>query len=279
MALVLADRARNRDPITYGELSRRLGGAVAPESLGKPLGALSKRCHDLGLPAMSSLVVQRESRIPGDGYREVAELYGCSETEVEAWWGFWENQLQACYEADWSPLLRSLGIAANEPEGTHERIRIGEKPTQSLEALIEEALTSSCRGSGGESEAHRQLKTYVCGRPDALGLHSVADMFMERRFVSGDIVDIMFVGADGYAVVEVEIEGERETLEGLFQAVKYRALLEAELTLNRSTKSVEAFLVAYDIPAVVAEAARTLGVKAIKVDRESVAYPVNVEVG
>ncbi len=30
---------------------------------------------------------------------------------------------------------------------------------------------------------------------------------MERRFVSGDIVDIMFVGAHGYAVVEIEIGG------------------------------------------------------------------------
>ena len=62
---------------------------------------------------------------------------------------------------------------------------------------------------------------------------------MERRFVSGDIVDIMFVGAHGYAVVEIEIGWVEVTLEGLFQTVKDR-VLEAELTLSRSTESVEA---------------------------------------
>ncbi len=101
---------------------------------------------------------------------------------------------------------------------------------------------------------------------------------MERRFVSGDIVDIMFVGAHGYAVVEIEIGGGRSDTGGHLSDGEGSGL-RGRVDPEQINGIRGGLVTAYDILAVVAEAARTLRVKAIRIDREPVASPMNVEVG
>jgi hypothetical protein len=84
-------------------------------------------------------------------------------------------------------------------------------------------------GGGGESEAHRQLKLKVSRHPELVGLSSEALPEVEHSFITGDRVDVYFEGGGReLSVVEVELEGERELLIGMMQAVKYRALAAAE---------------------------------------------------
>ena len=84
--------------------------------------------------------------------------------------------------------------------------------------------------AGGESESHKQIKTFVAAHPEAVGLAASAVSEVEHGFLSGDMVDVWFkLGRDRGSVVEVEVSGAQDLLIGVHQAIKYRALAAVEL--------------------------------------------------
>jgi hypothetical protein len=102
-------------------------------------------------------------------------------------------------------------------------------------------------GGQGESDEHKRLKLHVANNPTILGLGSARVVRVEYPYISGDRVDLMFELANGtHAVIEIERRGERATLIGAYQAIKYRALLAAEL--GEQPRRVAAVLVAHEIP-------------------------------
>ena len=104
-------------------------------------------------------------------------------------------------------------------------------------------------GSGGESDAHKNLKNYVATHPEVLGL-SGHEARVERQFTSGDRADIVFEGdSPTYAAVEIELAGASNLLVGAFQSIKYAVLCAAEAGLPLEfglEKDVQAFLVGYE---------------------------------
>ena len=77
------------------------------------------------------------------------------------------------------------------------------------------------------------------------------------------------LGELGTAVVEVK-NGERgELVKGVYQAVKYRALMEAEKGHGESYP-VKAILVAFEIPEDIAAFAEKLGVRPLSIQLSSV---------
>lgn len=59
--------ATNKRKITYGELAKLFG--VSPQTVGKDIGEISKLCHDLGLPLISGMVVNKDTLYPDiDGF-------------------------------------------------------------------------------------------------------------------------------------------------------------------------------------------------------------------
>lgn len=102
-------------------------------------------------------------------------------------------------------------------------------------------------GSCGEGAEHRKLKEWIVSHPNILGISNVTKVEVEQhRFPSGDLPDIVFTfKKDMYAVVEIETF---ETMPGAYQALKYKALMCAELGLPITSDKVKAFLVAWDIP-------------------------------
>ena len=54
--------------ITYGELSKRLGGYPHYRNLNRYLGDLSTLCHDNDLPLISAIVVNAKTKVAGDGF-------------------------------------------------------------------------------------------------------------------------------------------------------------------------------------------------------------------
>lgn len=54
--------------ITYGELSKRLGGYPHHRHFDGFLGVLSTLCKDNGLPLISTIVVNRDTKIAGEGF-------------------------------------------------------------------------------------------------------------------------------------------------------------------------------------------------------------------
>jgi len=102
-------------------------------------------------------------------------------------------------------------------------------------------------GSCGEGADHRKLKEWIASHPNILGISNVTKVEVEQhRFLSGDLPDIVFnFGKDMYAVVEIETF---DTMPGAYQALKYKALMCAELRLPMTSDKVKSFLVAWDIP-------------------------------
>ncbi len=114
---------------------------------------------------------------------------------------------------------------------------------------------------GGEGEAHRKLKLRVASDPTLIGLPRDARATVEKTFVSGDRVDIAFdVGGRARAVVEVETYFAEP---GVYQAIKYRALMEAERGLPLGSGEVAGVLVAHACDARARALAERYGVRIV----------------
>ncbi|KMT22894.1 HNH endonuclease [Clostridium cylindrosporum] len=107
IATILVDVANKKRTITYKELSVKLNQEITPLNLGQPIGELSYISHDLGLPLISVLVVNQETRIPGDGFFKLSsELKKIN--EVDAMIDF-QNEAARAYECtEWNRLLEHL---------------------------------------------------------------------------------------------------------------------------------------------------------------------------
>jgi hypothetical protein len=122
------------------------------------------------------------------------------------------------------------------------------------------------RPGTGESDAHKTLKDEIAKNPEIVGATDVSFVSVEHRFPSGDRADLLLESSGSrWVVVEVELEGLVETVTGLFQAVKYRALQQAVLCTERRDGSVSAILAARIIPTEVEKLAKMLDVVTISV--------------
>lgn len=85
--------------------------------------------------------------------------------------------------------------------------------------------------SEDESDEHKALKEYVAKHPSVVGLSKRNKKgITEYLFASGDKADVVFEHNNGLLGVEVKsiISNDSDINRGIFQAVKYQALLRAE---------------------------------------------------
>lgn len=99
---------------------------------------------------------------------------------------------------------------------------------------------------GGESDAHLALKEYVAAHPELFakyGQFSVGQL--EYRLLSGDQVDVLFQNEEMSLAVEVKTADAPpgELTRGLFQCVKYRAVLRAMSAVAGDLQNVQALMV------------------------------------
>ena len=119
-------------------------------------------------------------------------------------------------------------------------------PATNDAASIVAKATTGKSGGGGEGEDHRRLKEYVAANPSIVGLPSnLSPGTTEAPLPSGDKIDVLFDGQKRLVAVEVKskISNEVDLARGLFQCVKYRAVMEAERGFKGARYSVEAMLV------------------------------------
>ena len=101
-------------------------------------------------------------------------------------------------------------------------------------------------GHGGEGEEHKNLKQFIYEHPEVLGIKDVADKSVEFRLPSGDLLDVYFIKDNGDRVaVEVKPASspDEDMMRGIFQCVKYKAVLEAVRTVECESFSVSTVLV------------------------------------
>ena len=106
MSEKMVEKALESDTITYSKLSEHIGGIISELNLRIPLDEINVKCHELGLPMISSLVVGIGTGIPGDGYFKLyKELYGSRVNEINKW----SEELKKVYSVkDWAPLLNAI---------------------------------------------------------------------------------------------------------------------------------------------------------------------------
>ena len=177
-------------------------------------------------------------------------------------------------DGDYKPAAPGSYLANNTPFNSFDeflvRLSAFIEPTIDIETIIEDTLVEATklRNQGrAESEQHLQLKQYVCEHPESIGLERPVSAIIEYSFPTGDRVDVAFEATNNtWIVVEVEISGLSQTLIGLFQAVKYRALQQAVLVSKKLEGTVESVLVANTIPSQVKYISKLLGIKFFEIE-------------
>jgi hypothetical protein len=98
---------------------------------------------------------------------------------------------------------------------------------------------------GPESPEHQALKLYVAAHPEVIGLPKTAKSEIEKVLGSGDRADVCFAIGDKFVVAEIKsgISPEGDIRKGVFQCVKYRAVIRSHQKLKRVVPNGEAILV------------------------------------
>jgi hypothetical protein len=246
--------AKHRRTITYGELATRIGTHHRPVRY--VLGYIRDHiCITRDVPLINSLVVNQDTGMPGESWLPGGTAHLDPEEQKYKFEVFRDDVF--AFDA-WDQLLSDLGL----------------EPIESTDTELEEqarayAVRLERVGPSGESDFHKGLKRYVARHPNAIGLYPVRDGTEEYLFPSGDRCDVVFdLGSKGHAVVEVKKSYAPDLVRGLYQAVKYRALMEAEQGHGESYQ-VSAHLVADEIPSGIERLGRTLAIRCHAVDHSA----------
>jgi hypothetical protein len=139
--------------------------------------------------------------------------------------------LQKIYHfGQWDEVLREFGL----------------KPVKNQWAKISKELPRAGYGGVGESEEHKRLKEYISKHPQVLDLpRSIGKGQIEYEFPSADAVDVLFI--HGQKWIGVEVKAKNSSIEdiarGIYQCVKYRALIEAQQMVGQKSPNAETVLV------------------------------------
>jgi hypothetical protein len=232
---VLVRQARAFQTIEYGVLAPEVG-VSSPRNLGYPLGAIGQTMLDLGqrwdekIPPIQAIVVNKTDGLPGDGVAHFAPDPAVFATATRAEKRIIvRGMLQEVFTyPDWDRVLQALDLHSASPP--------------SLPPV--DSVAPNVRGGVGEGEEHLALKRLVAQSPNLVGAAGMKPE-IEARLYSGDSVDVLFRGRR--RMLAVEVKGERsapnDILRGLFQCVKYAAVLEAQARVEGARMDVEAVLV------------------------------------
>jgi hypothetical protein len=254
---ILVRQAEARQPIYYRDLADELGMSN-PHNLNYPLGAIGEALLELGkswrqiIPPLQCLVINKATGLPGVGVSwAVPGLSGYASMSRGRRQALVDKELADIYVFDrWLDVLKAFGLAP-------------------MTASLSEPELSLARTRGGpaESDVHRLLKQYVANNPAILGLSSVATQAeVEYSFPSGDVVDILFRSRSEWIAVEVKAANAdiAEITRGVFQCVKYGALLKAVLMVQKHQADARAVLITEGaFPPQLIPVRNTLGVEVI----------------
>lgn len=263
--------AKNGRTITYGQLdqeivNRGLGHHVLAVQYGYPAGsigsALIETEEEWGerIPPLNAIVVNKRNGLPGTGVNYYLERYYEPDESVD---DMSEADKRAVVEdihqdifayTRWDDVLIKYGLTPIEDCIANEGVDVDEIETP---------------GRGGwsseeESEQHKKLKEFVAANPQIVGLQiNNSQGQTEYLFASGDKADVVFETENGYLGVEVKsiISNDSDLNRGLFQSVKYQALLRAEQKAVLSPPTARAVLVTErSLPAALQNLADVLGI-------------------
>ncbi len=273
MALFALEAARRKSTITYGRaadlLASRLGvPKIFATQVGFVAGTMMDRlleASDHEAPLLNVLVVGQDTGLPGKG------ITGYFKDRFGSPWDRYmrlslSKRAEICSRAagevyayeDWDGLfLRAFGCP---PPAIAPLPALGEADGKSPDGR---------RGGTAESPEHKALKHYVQQSPGCVG-RGLADAVAvcEHKLLSGDEVDVCLTTPNRIVVVEVKSRRSNydDLRRGVYQCVKYQAVMAAQQDGMRNSLAVEAVLVTETgLPDDLRNLARRLGIKTIVV--------------
>ena len=235
---ILVRQAVAGRPIFYSEIALELK-MDNPRNMNFVLAAVGTSLGQLGstwgepIPPLGGLVVNKSSEMPGDGFAEFAPdpaTFRSAPLRVRR--QIVDGILAKVYSyRKWPKVLQYFGAAPLE--------------APDLADLLPESARIAL-GGRGESDAHKAFKEFVARNPALLGIDD-PDLAaqLEYCFASSDTVDVLFSGKRQYVAVEVKsrISSEFDILRGIFQCVKYQALLDATVAVEQKSVDTRTMLV------------------------------------
>lgn len=230
---LLVRQAKAQQTIYYAELAHELG-MPNPRNLNFVLGSVGRTLQRLGrergveIPPIQCLVINQSDEMPGEGVGVFVSKEDFRRmTKREQRMVVQAQLLKVFAYSGWDDVL----AAFNMPPAALDFSRL--------------VHAARARG-GGESDAHRALKAFVAAHPEVIGLRPGSEPGQtEYALPSGDKLDVLFRRGDDWNAVEVKsvISDDGDLTRGLFQCVKYQAVLEAYLLATAQSGNVRTTLV------------------------------------
>jgi hypothetical protein len=206
-----------------------------PRNLNYVLGSIGQALKGLAkewgkeIPLIQCLVINKNTGLPGEGI-------GWFITDKEDFYKLPKKQQRRLIEAefqkafvfrDWPKVLRAFGLKLATPN---------------YQGALQKATSFR---AGGESEHHKKLKHFVASHPEILQLPTGLLGRTEYPLPSGDSVDVLFEHREEFIGVEVKskLSPEADIIRGIFQCIKYQAVIEAYQAVQQLPQNTRVVLV------------------------------------
>ena len=215
---------------TYGDLLHALGYSHY-SGIGTQLGNVEIVMRELrketgeDIPTLNALVQQ--DGIPSGGFEFVYPNYNSLTLSEKQVFVAGINDSAVNYPK-WNWVLDQLGL----------------QPTKIFTEKELEHL--STHYGGGEGKEHKAIKEFVYNHPESLGINGVIRKETEYPLPSGDRIDVYFETSDCRYAIEVKpsTSPDDDITRGIFQCVKYKAVMEAIRKIGYDKYAVKTLLVA-----------------------------------
>lgn len=217
---ILVRQAFANQPIYYSDLANELGMPNARNlnfvlgSIGQTVNILARKWGE-EIPPITCLVINKTTDLPSGGVAWfIHDPQAFDKMPLKQKRAVVAIELQKIYAYPrWLDVLHSVGLIY--------------KPARDYSLLAKEVQ----RGHGkGESEQHKRFKEYIGQNPHVLKLpRNVGAGLIEYPLPSGDIVDVLFKGQRDWIAAEVKsrVSDTADIYRGLYQCIKYKAVIEA----------------------------------------------------
>ncbi|MDZ7711766.1 MAG: hypothetical protein U5L06_00945 [Rhodovibrio sp.] len=271
---MLVKAARTRTTVTYrqvaDEVAKRLKiSKIFPTHVGNIAGQLMNDIHEQypDAPLINGLVVRGpglKRGLPGGRFGHFVHIHHghggnydnlTAKQQATIMEPIWQN----VFEDDrWEEIAAEVyGLNCAAPKHAPDRSS-GEREGKSRRLGF---------GGPAESPEHKALKDHVFAHPRKCGgPPRIVYSDIEYRTKSWDEVDVIFFGENKIVVAEIKsrISVAGDLAKGVYQCIKYRAVIEAEMAVRMDSRPVLAVLVTEaPLPLEAQKAARKLQVKHI----------------
>jgi hypothetical protein len=226
----LVKQAQIGKTILYSELAKLID-IENPRSFNFILGYIGEaiqeleKIHKIEIPKIQCIVINKNDGLPGAGVGWfLPQKENFNKLNKDQKRNFLDRQLFEIYNfKKWNWVLECFGL---------EQINVD------IRDQLDDIKLSGY--GGGESKEHKDFKEYIEKHPKEIGItESIINTKIEYNLASGDEIDVLFNIGNKLIGVEVKSKksDENDILRGLFQCVKYKAVLRAEQIVSNNIES------------------------------------------